>query len=102
MPKITFIRKNGQQFEVTAQLGQSIMEVATAHLVPGILGDCGGCVSCGTCEALIDTPWSEKLRPQLDDERALLDDTLIRSPRTRLTCQITVTNDLDGIVVRLP
>lgn len=102
MPTITFIRRNGQQLEVAAQAGQSIMEAATAHLVPGILGDCGGCVSCGTCEAQIDAPWSEKLDRQLDDEIALLGDTLVQSPRTRLTCQIRMRNELDGIVVRLP
>lgn len=78
------------------------MEAATGNIVPGILGDCGGCVSCGTCEARIEMPWSDRLAPQLDDEIALLGDTLSRSPHTRLTCQIKVTKDLDGIVVWLP
>lgn len=78
------------------------MEAATGNLVPGILGDCGGCVSCGTCEARIEPPWSNRLAPQLDDEIALLGDTLVKSPRTRLTCQIKVTNELDGVVVWLP
>lgn len=87
---------------VKAELGQSIMEAATGNLVPGILGDCGGCVSCGTCEAMIDPPWSDKLLPQADDELALLGETLEKSPRTRLTCQIKLTGELDGIVVRLP
>lgn len=78
------------------------MEAATANLVPGILGDCGGCVACGTCEALIDAPWSEKLAPQQEDEIALLGDALTRSPRTRLTCQIKVNEVLDGMVIHLP
>ena len=102
MPKVTFVRRDGHPVVVNADVGQSLMEAATGNLVPGILGDCGGCISCGTCEAQIDAPWCEKLAPQADDERALLGDTLERSPRTRLTCQIVVTPELDGIVVKLP
>lgn len=101
MPTITFVRKAGQEFRVSAQLGQSIMEAATGNMVPGILGDCGGCVSCGTCEAIIDDAWQAKLPPRHDDEIALLGDTLASNPLTRLTCQIQMTDVLDGIVVRL-
>lgn len=102
MPKLIFVRRDGQRFEVSAPIGQSLMEAATSNLIPGILGDCGGCVSCGTCEAVIDAPWSENLAPQQEDEIALLGDTLMRSPRIRLTCQINVNEHLDGVVIRVP
>jgi len=102
MPKVTFVRRDGQPFVVEADIGQSLMEAATSNLVPGILGDCGGCVSCGTCEARVESPWGEKLKPQADDELALLSETLEKSPRTRLTCQIVMNDALDGIVVHLP
>ena len=102
MPIVTFVRKDGQEFRVSASPGQSLMEAATGNMVPGILGDCGGCVCCGTCEARIDPPWSDRLHPQQEDEIALLSDTLASSPRTRLTCQIVISEDLDGMVVQLP
>lgn len=102
MLKVTFVRRDGQPFVVEAQIGQSLMEAATSNLVPGILGDCGGCVSCGTCEASVEGPWQGKLEPQADDELALLGDTLERNPKTRLTCQIVMNDALDGIVVHLP
>ena len=85
-----------------ADVGQTIMEAASAHLVPGILGDCGGCVSCGTCEAIIDEDWAARLPPRGDDEVDLLHDAQENDPRIRLTCQIQVTDSLDGMVVRLP
>ena len=81
MPTITFVRKNGQQLRVVAPVGQSLMEAATGNLVPGILGDCGGCVSCGTCEAQIDRPWAERLEPQQADEIVR---TALRSRRVLL------------------
>lgn len=102
MPKLIFVHGDGRRFEVTAETGQSLMAAATANLVPGILGDCGGCVCCGTCEARIDAPWVELLAAQKQDEIALLGDTLRNSPRTRLTCQIDVSERLDGIVIQLP
>lgn len=78
------------------------MEAATENLIPGILGDCDGCISCGTCEARIEPLWQDRLTPQRDDEIALRGDTLAKSPRTRLTCRIKVPHELDGIVVWVP
>jgi 2Fe-2S ferredoxin len=102
MPTIIFIAKGGQAFRVLAHSGQSIMDAATRHKVPGILGDCGGCVACGTCEATIDEVWSAKLPAQRGDELELIGDILNSKPHTRLTCQIPMTDALDGIVVHLP
>lgn len=102
MPTITFIAKGGQAFRVPADPGQSIMDAATSRKVPGILGDCGGCVACGTCEATIDEAWSAKLPARRADELDLIGDTLGSRPHTRLTCQIPMTDALDGIVVHLP
>lgn len=102
MLTITFLAKDGKAFHVPAHPGQSVMDAATSSKVPGILGECGGCVACGTCEAMIDDAWSAKLPARRADELDLIGDTLSSKPQTRLTCQIPMTDALDGIVVHLP
>lgn len=102
MPIIVFIGRDGRKIAVDAPLGQSIMQAALDNMVPGIVGECGGCVSCGSCEAVIDPVWQHRLPPRGADECALLGDTLLARPDTRLTCQLNVSESIDGIVVRLP
>lgn len=101
MPTITFAQRHGHDVRVFAQMGPCIMEAATGNLAPGRLGDCGGCVSCGTCEARIEHPWSDRLVPHLDDEIVQLGDTQAENSGTRPTCRIEVTNELNGIVAWL-
>jgi 2Fe-2S ferredoxin len=101
MPTIVFIEHNGEQHEVQAE-GGSLMQAAVENAVPGIVADCGGSCSCGTCHGFVDAPWLAKIPPASSAESALLEGLLEVQPNSRLTCQITVTADIDGIIVRLP
>ncbi len=102
MPRIVFIDRTGGRHEVEGRNGQSIMQAAIENLVPGIVGECGGCASCATCHGLIDVRWLHQLVPQKDDERELLEGTMIAQPNSRLTCQVPMTPALDGIEIQIP
>ena len=102
MPKILFIEANGTEHQVDAEPGESIMQVAIGNLIPGIIADCGGSCACGTCHAYLDESWLDKVPPRDEEESAMLEYTLDVQPNSRLTCQVTVTDELDGIVFRLP
>ncbi|MFT4045824.1 MAG: 2Fe-2S iron-sulfur cluster-binding protein [Solimonas sp.] len=102
MPKIVFVQPNGSSQTVDAAAGQSLMEAATQNDVRGILGDCGGACSCATCHVYIDAPWAERLKPADDIEQGTLEGAIDPQPGSRLGCQVTITDALDGIVVRVP
>ena len=102
MTRITFIEQNGIEHPVEAADGQSVMQAAVENLVPGILADCGGACSCATCHGYIDPTWENKLPGPADDEAAMLDCALHRQDNSRLTCQIKMRAELDGLVLRLP
>lgn len=102
MPKITFIEHNGAQKEVQAEVGQTVMQAAINNIVPGIIGDCGGACSCATCHGYIDAAWIEHVPPASADEAAMLECAMHIQDNSRLTCQITVTPELDGLIIRLP
>jgi 2Fe-2S ferredoxin len=102
MPKILFIRHDGTEHTVDAEVGKTVMQCAVDNMVPGIIGDCGGACSCATCHGYVDTAWTERAGARNDTEEAMLDGALRVESNSRLTCQITVTPDLDGLVVRLP
>lgn len=102
MPKITFVSHDGTERTVEAQLGQSVMQAAMNNLVLGLVADCGGNCSCATCHAYIDSSWAERIPAPIDEERELIDCALHVQPNSRLTCQVLVTADLDGLVVRTP
>lgn len=102
MTRITFIEHKGTEHTVEASDGQSIMQAAVDNMVPGIVADCGGACSCATCHGYIDTPWSDKVPVPANDEAAMLDCAMHRQDNSRLTCQIKVRAELDGLVVRLP
>lgn len=102
MPRIVFIEAGGKQHVVEAKLGESVMQAATSNMVPGILADCGGSCACATCHAYLDERWAEKV-PQLgQDEIAMIDGAVDTQANSRLTCQISVTEALDGAIFRLP
>jgi len=83
--------------------GQSLMEAARAALIPGIAGECGGTMSCATCHVHVDPGWADRLDPVSDHEDAMLDVAAgERVATSRLSCQIAMRPDLDGIVVRVP
>ncbi len=102
MIRVTFILHDERVIEVTGEAGDSLMEVATRHDVPGISGDCGGCVSCGTCHAYLDSAFAERLAPPDANEMAMLDNVIDPTADSRLTCQVRLDPELDGITVRVP
>lgn len=102
MPKITFVDHQGTEMTVDAGIGQSVMEAATQNLVPGIDADCGGACACATCHVYVDKQWINKLSEPEDIEKSMLDFAEGVRENSRLSCQITVTNELDGLHVTTP
>ena len=106
MPKITFILKDGQQKEVEAPNGLSIMEIAQKHKIEEIEGACGGSLSCATCHAYIHPDWVEKCLPEDDviseEEEDMLDLAFELRKTSRLCCQIRMSDELDGLIVAVP
>ncbi|MDP9142291.1 MAG: 2Fe-2S iron-sulfur cluster-binding protein [Pseudomonadota bacterium] len=102
MPKILFIEHNGKEHLIEAEVGKSVMQTAVDNLLPGIVGDCGGCCSCATCHGYVDPAWTCKLAPMAEDETMMLDGALNVLENSRLTCQILVKAEMDGLIVRLP
>ncbi|MGY8637794.1 2Fe-2S iron-sulfur cluster-binding protein [Bradyrhizobium sp. 14AA] len=103
MPAITFIHSDGKSDRVETSEGESAMQAATRHGLDGILAECGGNAMCATCHVYVDDAWLARLPAMAGDEDALLDGTAAeRLPASRLSCQIKVTPDLDGLVVKLP
>ncbi|MEM7440183.1 MAG: 2Fe-2S iron-sulfur cluster-binding protein [Pseudomonadota bacterium] len=103
MPTITFIDPHGTAHSIEAQTGGSLMEAARDNNVPGIEADCGGACACSTCHAYVDDAWVSRL-PQKDAmEEDMLDFAWEAHPtRSRLTCQVPVSDALDGLVVHMP
>ena len=99
------IDKDGVRRDTPLQtrVGLSLMEAASAHDVEGIAADCGGLLSCATCHVFVSEPWASQLPPASQDEQAMLDFTAVmRTPASRLSCQIKLTASLDGLTVELP
>lgn len=102
MPKITFIQANGSSQEVEGQVGQTVMEAALKAGVPGIPGECGGACSCATCHVYVDPDWVGKTGATSETEDDMLDFAFDVRTNSRLSCQIKITAELDGLVVRVP
>jgi ferredoxin, 2Fe-2S len=102
MPKITFIEHDGTEHTVDGEVGLSVMRAAIDHLVPGIDADCGGECSCATCHVYVDPAWMAKVGQPSDREESMLALNPEREPTSRLSCQIPVTEDLDGLRVTVP
>ncbi|MFV0332632.1 MAG: 2Fe-2S iron-sulfur cluster-binding protein [Tropicimonas sp.] len=103
MPKITYIEHSGKEHVVDVASGLTVMEGARDNGVPGIDADCGGACACSTCHAYIDAAWADKLPPVEAMEEDMLDFAYETRPgSSRLTCQLKVTDALDGLVVNLP
>lgn len=102
MPKIKYIEHNGKEHDVEVPVGWSVMEGAVKNLIPGIDADCGGACACATCHVYVQEPWLEKLEPKSDMEETMLDFAQELEPNSRLSCQIKVTPELDGLVVKTP
>lgn len=103
MAKITYIEHNGTEHVVEVASGLTVMEGARDNNVPGIEADCGGACACSTCHVYVDAAWVDKLPAKDPMEEDMLDfawepDTV----KSRLTCQVKVTDQMDGLIVRLP
>jgi ferredoxin, 2Fe-2S len=101
--RIRFIHDDQTEDTIDATTGQSLMKAAVDANVRGIEADCGGVLTCATCHVMIDSPWAEKLSNPVADETDMLD--FAASPvetGSRLSCQVKLTPELDGLVVRLP
>jgi ferredoxin, 2Fe-2S len=102
MAKITFITHDGAEHKVDADNGISVMNAAIDNLVPGIDADCGGECSCATCHVVVDDAWMEVVGQPGEREESMLDLNPEREPTSRLSCQIPVRDELDGLVVKVP
>ncbi len=101
MPKMVFIESNGNRKEVNAPNGLSVMEIAQRYAVD-IEGACDGSLACSTCHVIVDTAWAGKLDQPSDDEEDMLDLAFGLAETSRLGCQIIMSEELDGLTVKLP
>ena len=102
MPKITFIEHDGTEHLVDVEPGGSVMQAAIDNLVPGIDADCGGECACATCHVMVADAWTEIVGAPGEREDEMLDLTPERESTSRLSCQVEVRDELDGLIVRLP
>lgn len=102
MAKITYITHDGTTYEVDAENGSTVMENAIKNGVPGIEAECGGACACATCHVYVDEEWKDLTGEPEPMEEDMLDFAYDVRPNSRLSCQIKVTDELDGLVVRVP
>ena len=101
MPKVTSKTPDGVRHEVVVENGYSVMEGAIKNDIEGIVAECGGACACATCHSYIDEAWLDKM-PEMDDmEDSMLDAAFERKSSSRLTCQIEISDALDGLVVHV-
>src|SRR5882672_3135235 len=102
MVKITFIDTTGKSRTIDAEPGSTVMEAAIKHGVPGIEAECGGACACATCHVYVDEAWRPIVGEPSPMEEDMLDFGYDVKPNSRLSCQIKVTAEIDGLVVRIP
>jgi 2Fe-2S ferredoxin len=102
MAKITFIGADGTRYEVEAENGSTVMENAIRNGVPGIEAECGGACACATCHVYVDEEWEDAVGQPQSMEEDMLDFAFDVRPNSRLSCQIRVRPELDGLIVRTP
>ena len=102
MAKITFKTHDDKTYTVDVQKGLTVMEGAVQNDVPGIDADCGGGMACATCHVYVNEDWTDKLPAKEDGEEDMLDMAFEPKNNSRLSCQITVSDELDGLVVSIP
>lgn len=102
MPKITFTTHGGNDVVVEAESGMTVMEAAVKNDVPGIEAECGGACACATCHVYVDPAWAEKTGKPEEMEEDMLDFAFDVRETSRLSCQIKVTDELDGLKVAVP
>jgi len=102
MAKITYIENNGKSHTIDVANGLSVMEGAVQNNITGIDADCGGSMACATCHVYVKEEWFDKLPKKEDGEEDMLDMAFEPKKFSRLSCQLMVSDDLDGLVVNLP
>lgn len=102
MPSITYITADGVERRIDAANGISLMQLALTNGVAGIIGECGGVLSCATCHVYVDATWYERLAPPQAAELAMLEFADEPTALSRLGCQIKVRDELNGMIVRVP
>ena len=102
MPTITYITADGAERRVDASNGISLMQLALSNGIPGIIGECGGVMSCATCHVYVDETWYDRLAPPQPAELDMLEFADEPKPLSRLGCQIKVCDELTGLIVRVP
>jgi 2Fe-2S ferredoxin len=103
MPKINYISHAGERFQIEEPVGESVMEGAVRNGIDGFVAECGGSCLCATCHVYVDEAFLPRLPPIDDEQDAMLDSTACeRMPNSRLSCQIAVRLELEGLIVRMP
>jgi len=102
MPKITYIEHNGKSHTIEVPKDLTVMEGAIQNTIPGIDADCGGACACATCHVYVNEKWIDKLPAKTNTEQDMLDMAFEPNKQSRLSCQIVVNEDLDGLVVKMP
>jgi 2Fe-2S ferredoxin len=102
MIKITYMDQDGSSREVEAEEGSTVMETAIRNDIPGIVAECGGACACATCHVYVDEEWKDVVGPPSPMEEDMLDFASDVRPTSRLSCQIRVRPELDGLVVQTP
>jgi len=102
MAKITYIEYNGKSHTIVVKKGLTVMEGAVQNNIPGIDADCGGSMACATCHVYVKEDWFNKLLPKNEGEDDMLDQAYEPKQNSRLSCQIQVSDDLEGLEVHLP
>ena len=102
MPKITYIEHDGKTHTIEVASGLSVMEGAVQNNIPGIDADCGGSMACATCHVYVKDDWFDKIPLKEDGEEDMLDMAFEPKKNSRLSCQLMVSDQIDGLVVNLP
>jgi 2Fe-2S ferredoxin len=102
MTKITYIENDGKEHTVDVQNGLTVMEGAVQNDIPGIDADCGGSMACATCHVYVKDDWYDKLDEKSEGEDDMIDQAYEPKKNSRLSCQITVSDKIEGLVVHLP
>ena len=102
MPKITYIEHSGKNHTIEVRNGLTVMEGAAQNNIPGIDADCGGSMACATCHVYVKEEWFDKLDKKEDGEEDMLDTAYEPNKNSRLSCQLIVSEKLDGLIVHLP
>lgn len=102
MPKIVYVQPDGDRTEIDADVGATVMETAVRNRVMGIVAECGGACACATCHVYVDPEWSSIVGPPSEMEEDMLDFAYDVREHSRLSCQINITEEMDGLTVNVP